>query len=193
MSRIHFFTTISDILQIANEMDRKLNLKAILGFDELVTSDGSQPLTVYENLSSIKDLGVATHGQKDRSVDYVVLDRSIELKPGIRETSSGNKRRYMRATLDERSASFQPGGEFKDAIVMGEILYELSSKESQKIVRAFRSAFKKHCPAKAACGFWIGPEAYQRLQSGCRLTPYYEHPQPELFDVSLDEVELLPP
>lgn len=187
MSRFHFFTTAHDFLEIAETVDSKLALNAFLDFE----ADAPTPVTRYPSISSIDGLGYATSGQSAHGVKYVVVDRSVELLPGVRETLSGAKRYYMRATLDERCASIQPGGEFSDAVIMGEALYALSSKDSQKILRTFRSAFKKHCVARTKRGHLIGQEALVKLRSGSRLTHYYEHPNPKLFDVSLDEIELL--
>lgn len=77
MSRIHFFTTSSDMQLIAGEVDRKLDLKAILGFDVRVSNCRLLPLTEYPNIRSIPDLGVATSGDNFLSVSYVLIDRSI--------------------------------------------------------------------------------------------------------------------
>lgn len=187
MNRIHFFTTAQDFLEIAKTVDSKLALNAFLNFEK----DAPAPVIRYPSISSIDGLGHATSGQSAHGVKYVLVDRSVELLPGVRETLSGAKRYYMRATLDERCASVQPGGEFCDAVIMGEVLYELSSKDSQKILRTFRAAFKKHSAARTKRGDWIGQEALAKRRSGSRLTHYYEHPNPKLFDVSLDEIETL--
>jgi len=42
---------------------------------------------------------------------------------------------------------------------------------------------------KKARGAWIGPEALERLKAGIRLTAAYNHSQPELMDIRLDEIE----
>lgn len=186
MSRVHFFATSKDIHEVAGAVDSKLALKAIRDFDE----ETPTPLTEYPSLSSIEGLGQATAGQSAHGIKYVLIERSVELSPGVRQTMSGANRHYMKATLDEKCASIQAGGEYHDAVIMGEVMYELSSKDSQRIVRAFRTAFKKHSAAHTKRGIWVGQEALEKLRAGCRLTHYYEHPNPELFDVSLAEIEL---
>ena len=95
----------------------------------------------------------------------------------------------MRATLDERAADFRPGGVFGDnAIIMGEVMLQLSSLESRRIVRAFQAGFKRLYPARAR-GSFIGAEALERLHQGWHLTAYLPHPQPEILDIHVSELQ----
>ncbi len=187
MSRIHFYATANDISMICQVVESKMNLKIYPSFTVL-KEDFSGEVTEYESFADIPNLGKATSGDCFFNPTYVLIDKAIPLQPGVRRAGELEKI-YMSATLHEAAVDFTPGGEFgDDAIILGEMLNQMSSKESERILRAFRTAMKKHFGVRAR-GMWIGPETLERLKTGTRVTAFYDHPEPEIVDIQLHEIE----
>ncbi|CAG9203107.1 hypothetical protein BVI2075_320192 [Burkholderia vietnamiensis] len=66
--------------------------------------------------------------------------------------------------------AFNAGGFWSDGTLINGLIQTWSDDSAaQKIMRQAASAFKKYYPAKINV-FWIGPEAYELLKSGRRLT-----------------------
>lgn len=191
MSRVHFFATAADIAMICKIIESKLDLKILPEFS-VPKEEFTGEVTEYQSFADIPDLGKATSSIRVLNPAYTLIDKAIPMSPGTHHgTLHGQMmaKRYISATLNEAAVTFQPAGEFgDDAILLGEVLNPIPSKESERIVRAFRTAMKKHFGVKAR-GAWIGPEALERLKAGTRVTAFYDHAKPEIADVQLSEIE----
>lgn len=183
--------TPNDMQLIAGHIDSRFDLKAMAHVNERSEKPFEPSVTEYPDMRSIPDLGIAAGGDYGWGPRYVLIDRSKSLTPSVKRINTNLYVARMSAANDHEAVDVMAAGLFKeDAIIMGEILSQMSSKESERIMRAMRAAFKKHCPAKAR-GDWIGPEALDLFHSGYRLTPSYNNAKPELIDTQAHEIEYL--
>jgi hypothetical protein len=191
MSRVHFFATAADIAMICQIVESKLDLKILPEF-RVPKEEFTGEVTEYQSFADIPSLGHASTGIFGVSQSYLLIEKEIPVLPGTHHgTLHGQIREeiYISATLNEAAVEFRPAGEFGgDAVLMGEVMSHLASKKSERIVRAFRTAMKKHFGVKAGAE-WIGPEALERLKAGTRVTAFYDHAKPEIADVQLSEIE----
>lgn len=187
-----FYTSAKDIMDICASVEEKLDLKIIPAF-AIPEMDLPSEITQYCSFSEIPDFGKASSGYPPLCQSYILIDKKSKIQPKFRGVGgpNGHSISYMNSTINEDSVELRPGGEFgEDAIILGEILNPLKSKASEKIIRAFRSEFGKRFSAKSGQE-WIGTDAFSRLKSGCRLTPFYDHPNPTVVDVRIDQVKAL--
>ena len=196
MSRVHFFATRKDILSICDVVEQKLDLKILRAFQvptkqaKVPAKQAKDAYAEYYSFRDIPDLGKANGGNRKNGPCFVLVNKSIDVP--MRNTTLA-KAPYIRlwAVNKEEAVSFCPGGEYRDdGIIFGEVMTEFSCKESERIVRAFRTAMKKQFGIKAR-GAWVGPEALERLKAGARLTDYYDHPDPEIIDIKISEIEVV--
>lgn len=190
MSRVHFYASAGDIMGVCKSVEEKMDLKIIPAFST-PASQLPQKITEYFHFSDVPDLGKAASGYPPLCKSYVLINRDKDMQPKFRFTGgpNGEKIAYLNSTIDEESVELRPGGEFGDnAIILGEILNSLTSKASERIIRAFRSEFGKKFIAKSGRE-WIGSEALSRLKLGARLTPLFDHPNPDAVDVKINKIE----
>ena len=189
MSRVHFFATRKDILSICDVVEQKLDLKILRAF-HVPAKQAKDAYAEYHCFRDIPDLGKANGGNRENGPCFVLVDKSIDVPT---DNTFLGKIPYidLSASNKEEAVSFCPGGEYRDdGIIFGEVMTEFSCKESERIVRAFRTAMKKQFGVKARSA-WVGPEALERLKAGARLTDYYDHPDPEIIDVKISEIEVV--
>lgn len=190
MSRITFYASVSDIMKVCESVNKKIDIKIIPSFS-VKESDLPQKIVQYNEFSIIPEFGRAANGYPPLCQSYVLIDKKFDIQPKFRSVGGAISQNiaYINATVNAFAAEIRPGGEFGgNAIILGEIINPLKSKESEKIIRAFRSEFSSKFIAKAGRE-WIGPEALSKLKSGYRLTPFYDHPNPSIVDVRIDQIE----
>lgn len=190
MSRVHFFATASDFRSICETVDSKLALNIAACVREPWRDDLAEP-TIYQRFTDIPGLGMLEGPSFYRhSKRYVAVDRSVPLTIRKRHLGLTRYEAVLDATYYEGGVDLEPGGEYReDGIIMGEILSQLVTKESERIVRAFRTAMKKQFGQRTFFGAWVGPEALARLRAGqARLTDNYAHPDHDISDVKLDQI-----
>lgn len=190
MSRVHFFATALDFRSICAAVDSKLALTIAACVRAPWRDDLAAPV-IYHRFTDIPGLGVL----KDPHANpwftrYVAVDRSVPLTIRKRHLGLTRYEAVLDATYYEGGVDVMPGGEYlDDGIIMGEVLSALSTKESERIVRAFRTAMKKQFGQRTFFGAWVGPEALARLRAGrARLTDNYAHPDHDISDVKLDQI-----
>jgi hypothetical protein len=190
MSRLHFYASPADLLVVCKTVEAKLALKILPTF-EVPEEDHSGEFAVYHRFENIPDLGYAQQSNRLLAPVCVVIDRDTPIEPGPVERLRGNVvKRFVvvNTTSHDGSVEFRPAGEFIDGtIIMGEIMSQMPSKASERIMRAFRTAMQKHF-GKTARGAWVSPGTIERIKAGGRATSFYDHSRPELMDVNLDEL-----
>jgi len=190
VSRVHFFATQLDFSGICQSVDSKLSLNVAACIDEPWRDDLADP-AVYHRLADVPGLGLLDGNSSHRySKRYLAVDRSVQLEIRKRHMGGTKYDAVLDASYYEGGVDVMPGGEYlHDGIVMGEILSQIATRESERIVRAFRTAMKKQFGHKTFFGAWVGPQALKRLRSGtARLTTHYEHPDHDISDVKLEQI-----
>ncbi|WP_155642079.1 hypothetical protein [Burkholderia cepacia] len=174
MKRIHFYATRDDILLITDSMESRQNLKYILTLHSLHPKyDGVAP--IYESGRDIQSLGDAAKNQTGGCERYIVVERSVNVIPVSRfigkDTPSGGKW-YVDYEIGNcpEGVEFNAGGLWSSEILINGLIQTWSDDPAaQKLMRQAAAAMKKYFPAKIDA-YWVGPEAFELLKSGFRLT-----------------------
>ncbi|WP_155626242.1 hypothetical protein [Burkholderia vietnamiensis] len=174
MKRIHFFATKNDVLLITDFIESKGDVKYILSHHHFFQEYGAEA-PIFNSARNIPDLGVAAKSQTGSCKDYILVGRSVAVEPMSRfigeNLPEGGKwyTAYESGNCNE-GVAFNAGGFWSDGTLINGLIQTWSDDSAaQKIMRQAASAFKKYYPAKINV-FWIGPEAYELLKSGRRLT-----------------------
>ncbi|EMN5129369.1 hypothetical protein [Burkholderia contaminans] len=186
MKRIYFFASREDILSIAEMLESKEPVKYILAHHNLHPKYGAVA-PIYETARDIPDLGIAAGSQTGRCERYLVAERSISVTPMSRLIGGGTGEGKLITAYEAGNCAecveFNAGGFWSDRVLINGLVQAWSDNPAaQKLMRKFESAFKKKFVTELA-SHWIGPEAYEFLKGGGRLTLNAEA-SPE-FDIKL--------
>ncbi|CAB3657181.1 hypothetical protein LMG24238_01472 [Paraburkholderia sediminicola] len=173
MKRIYLFASKNDILLITDMVENKGAIKYILAQHDLHPKYGAVA-PVYETARSIPDLGAAAGSQTGSCERYLVVERSTEVLPVTRliggKLPGGGKliTAYEMGNCSE-CVEFNAGGWSSGVLLNGLIQTWSEGLAAQRLMRRFASALKQQFKTKINA-YWIGPEAYEFLKNGGRLT-----------------------
>lgn len=177
MKRIHFFSTKDDIRLISDFAEKKIDLKYISTRHHVYPFHEMASLT-HESARDIENLGIASASQTGSCEKFVVVERSTTVSPEITHIGAnlpdgGKLYTYYSVANCANAIEFNAGGEYRGALINGLIQTWSDAPGAQKLMRLFLSAFKKEFNVKVGV-YWIGPEAYEFLKNGGRLTHNFE-------------------
>lgn len=174
MKRIYLFASKNDILSITDSVENKGPVKYILAQHDLHLKYGAVA-PVYETARSIPDLGVAAGSQTGSCERYLVVERSTEVLPVTRligtKLPGGGKliTAYEMGNCSE-CVEFNAGGLWSGGVLLNGLIQTWSEgPAAQRLMRQFASVLKQQFETKINV-YWIGPEAYEFLKTGGRLT-----------------------
>jgi hypothetical protein len=168
MKRIFFFATKSDILAVTDAVEEKMPLKYILAFHSLFPGYGAIA-PQYESASKIPTVGIATRGQTSSCERYIVVNRSTQVEPVTRVIAGEGRTGYEAGNCSD-CVEFTTGGLWDARVLINGLIQAWSeSAQAQQLMRRFSSAIKKTFEEKID-SYWVGPEAFQFLKDGGRLT-----------------------
>ncbi|MGO4565486.1 hypothetical protein AB4Z52_10530 [Rhizobium sp. 2YAF20] len=168
MKRIFFYATGRDIFSVTRLVEEKMSLKYILANHDLYVPPGDDA-PVYYSASSISGLGKASRPASATCERYVVAEKNVSINM-ITEKVKGIDKAYFSISNCADCIEFNAGGMWEDKVLLNGLIQTWSdSKLAQRLMRQFQSAFKKNNFERIAY-FWVGPEAYELLRQGGRLT-----------------------
>lgn len=168
MKRIFFFATKSDILAVTSLVEQNSALTYVLSHHNLFPEYGGVA-PQYESASEIPALGIATRRQTSSCERYIVVNRSTHVEPVTRVYGGTEKAEYEQGNCPD-SIEFNAGGVWeKEVLINGLIQTWSESTLAQQLMRKLFTAIKKTFNEKANA-YWIGPDAFQFLENGGRLT-----------------------
>ncbi|MGZ2749719.1 hypothetical protein [Burkholderia stagnalis] len=190
MKRIHFYATKSDILTVTDSVESGWSFKYIL-VDHFLFPNYGSAIPMYGTARDIPDLGVAAKNQTGSCERYLVVEKSVEVRPmtkhlGKNMPDGGRLITYCDPGDCAEGVELNTGGFWSDGTLISGLIQTWSDDPAaQRLMRRFGSALKKHFSEKINA-YWVGPEAYEFLRNGGRLTPNVSAP-PE-FDLKLPDL-----
>ena len=185
MSRIHFFATHDDLLEVLSAV----NDSCPLGFVELAAYN--DPSDIF--LKSLNDLGDISRSQTGDHLDnphFVFLsEKTVQYKTVLLPDKTFSY--HLDQSLNPDTVLLWPGGFYdKKTLVTGEINTISSSEESQKLFKLFRKMIRKRF--MKVRNYYLGQEAYA-LSENLRLVTICLKSPPEYdFIVNISEPSSLP-
>ena len=168
MKRIYFFATKIDILTVANTVEEKTRLQYILAHHRLHPAYGPTAPT-YPSVARFPHLGIATAKQTGSCERYIVAPLTAPIVP-VTRVIGGNPETFFEVGNCPDCVEFNAGGLWGGQVLINGLVQTWSdSKEAQRLMRLFMSAFKNVFIQKIGA-YWIGPEALEFLRGGGRLT-----------------------
>lgn len=168
MKRIYFFATRNDLLTVANAVEEKVSLQYILAHHQLHPAYGPTAPT-YPSASRFPSLGIAAAKQTGSCERYLVASRTTAVVP-VTRLIDGNPETYFEPGNCPDCIEFNAGGLWEGRVLINGLVQTWSdSKEARRLMRLFMSTFEKIFKRKIGA-YWIGPEAYEFLRGGGRLT-----------------------
>jgi len=175
MKRIFFFATRHDVLSITNAVEQKNALKYYLTFHHAYPKYAASGAPVFESASLIPELGIAAGSQTGGCERYVVACASTLVEPMTRYIGlpPPGKGRFLTAYEMGNCrdcVQFNAGGFWEETVLLNGLIETWSdSASAQRLMRQFMSAIKKNFREKINL-YWVGPEAFEFLKNGGRLT-----------------------
>lgn len=175
MKRIFFYATKRDILSITNIVEQKNTLKYILAQHYFHPKYVTSGAPTFDSATAISDLGVAAGSQTGRCERYIVAESSTLIEPVTSQVRSAQPRGgVLVAAYDMGNCpdciEFNAGGLWQETVLINGLIQTWSdSKSAQQLMRQFMSAIKKNFGERIGA-YWVGPEAFEFLKHGGRLT-----------------------
>jgi hypothetical protein len=152
---------------VTDAVEKQLSLRYILAYHNLFPEYGGG--AQYESASQIPTLGVATRKQTATCEKYIVANRSTQVEPITRVVAGRSSTVYEPGNCSD-CIEFTAGGLWDGSILINGLIQTWSEGAlAQQLMRKFSSAMKKTFTEKIN-SYWIGPEAFQFLKDGGRLT-----------------------
>jgi hypothetical protein len=168
MKRIHFYATRNDILDVTRNIELKHKLKYILTFHTLFPQF-SNIAPEYNCASDIPKIGIASRKSSNGCEKYLVAETAAELIPST-ELIGGKLITAYRPGSCAQCITFNAGGFWQEEVLLNGLIETWSSDSAaQRLMRQFQVAIKKGFKEKIG-EFWVGPEAFEFLRNGGRLT-----------------------
>ncbi|MCL9841436.1 hypothetical protein PP715_23445 [Ralstonia solanacearum] len=189
MKRIFLFATKNDILSITDEVEGKGSVKYLLAHHNLHPKYGSVA-PVYQTARNIPELGIAAGTQTGRCERYLVVETSTEVVPmsrfiGENLPQGGELITAYEAGNCRECVEFNAGGFWEGKVLINGLIQTWSDDPAaQRLMRRYTSAIKKLFDKKVNA-YWIGPEAYEFLKNGGRLTLNVQ--ADPSFDLKIDD------
>ncbi|BET12080.1 hypothetical protein THI4931_31220 [Pandoraea sputorum] len=156
------------MLAVADFVEKDFLLTYVLSHHGLfVKGHGEAPR--YQSLSDIPMLGVAARRQTGGCERYIVVHRSTQIVPVTRTYEGESVTEYEQGNCPD-GIELNAGGIWEDDVLISGLIQTWSDHTlAQQLMRKFLSAMRKIFKCKIN-EYWIGPEAYQFLSLGGRLT-----------------------
>jgi hypothetical protein len=132
------------------------------------------PLSFLSALD-IPNLGSALTGDANHEADYLVMhaDTPIAIEPVMQR--AGGVRYFIDLERNPSGIHFRPSGMFEEkAVIRGRVARHLNNPKSATLYRVFVKTLTTGF--KNVKGFLVGPEAYDLLKEGRRLTARIRSP-----------------
>ncbi|MPV64319.1 hypothetical protein [Burkholderia sp. BE17] len=174
MKRIHFYATKDDSLSLTDFVEGRQEVKYILSHHHFYQECGAEA-PVFNTARDIPDIGLGTQGDTARCKNYILVERSVEVVPMSRFIGRNLPEGGKWYTAYEpgnctKGIEFKSGGIWSDGTLINGLIQTWSDDPAaQKLMRQFASAMKKVFKEKIGI-YWVGPEAYELLRQGGRLT-----------------------
>lgn len=172
--RYDFFATKEDLVTAirAVELTHSLEYVTCGLFDQPIIS-------VFDNISSLPNLGVAKSGDSLESI-FLVLPCGQKVKVRQVPQRKGGFKYAIDQQANPGTVAISPGGRFGDSVLIsgmvGTIHHDMISED---LLRAFAREFKRRFVKIKS--YWVGPEARELLRLGVRLT--HSAQAPSTFDL----------
>lgn len=165
---LHIYATKRDLIELIEPVEGQLEVR----YTERGHARHGEP-KVYDSVTQLPDLGIATSESASTCRGYLVHDRRARLK--VRPV--GTDGRFSIDQLENPdTVSFGPGGVLGDDILLfGRFATVELLEFSTQFMKAIRSSARKRFERIQA--FYVGPEAAQMLDQGKRLTAAAQSPR----------------
>ncbi|MGD9720803.1 MAG: hypothetical protein AB7O59_14025 [Pirellulales bacterium] len=165
MSRsLYFFATKQDVESLIAAVEAHRDLLYV----RAGMSDDVELVSFTSGLH-LPGLGVATVGDWNREPWWLIVDRtqSVELRSVLQRR--GGTRHAIDQILNPASVAFEPGGlHCENVIIAGQVGTCTDDPTSKDLVNLFAREIRRHF--KRIRSFFVGPQAEEMLDAGCRLT-----------------------
>ena len=170
MTQIHFYATKEDLLPMLETLESKGNVKYVL------RGIFAEPSVIaLDHGKDIQNLGSATTDASVSCEAFLVCEPELQIFPRSVEVL-GEERFFIDQLYNPKTVTFTPAGMWNpDTLLEGSVTTASDLQESQRLMKRFHSAIKKHFVKVK--GYWVGPEALKFLQSGKRLTVAVRSPE----------------
>jgi|SRR6266850_2938469 len=178
MRQILFFAVKDDLTPVLKAVEQGGSLKYALMRDYDTSHYPS-----FRQGSDIPNLGYATSDSAQSCDSFLVAESSVSLNVRPIDLAAEVHRRFsMDQLLNPDTVTFTPGGLRNDDVVLhGRVATVSKSVRAQQLMKRFHSAFKEHY--KKVKAFYVGPNAFDFLESGKRLTISVQSPRE--FDLAI--------
>lgn len=168
---IHLFAAGADLLPVLAAVEAKHPIKYAL-MKPNVTGD----VTEFSTAADLPDLGRATAPDAIGCQSYLVTVRDLTVTPRRIVSNDGTVWYAIDQMMNPDTVEVSPGGLWKDDVVIsGRIATVSDTARADVLMRAFRSAVRKHFARVRAS--WVGPSARALLDAGKRLTMAVQSPR----------------
>lgn len=187
MKRIYFFATKGDISSITAEVEKQFPLKYVLAHHDLFP-EYSDRAPWYESAIQIPTLGIATRKQTTSCERYIAMDRSTQIEPVARLIGGVSRIAFELGNCEDCIELTSGGFWNEDVLISGLVQTWSEGASAQRLMRKFSSLMKKIFSQKSGV-YWIGPEAFEFLKNGGRLTLNLD--APSAMDIKVEHVKIL--
>lgn len=164
MKPILFFALKADLLAVLATVESSKSLK----YTKMGIS-AKRDLQWLVSGGAIPNLGVADADSSIACETYLVTELPIAVEIRHIRQSDGTVKFSVDQLMNPDTVTLSAGGERAgDVILHGRIASASDSIKSQEMMKSFSSAFRKHF--RKVKSYWVGPNAYARLEGGARLT-----------------------
>jgi hypothetical protein len=121
------------------------------------------------NLTSLASLGRAVAGDSNRELTYLVSQRSVEVNVRAVAQRRGGTKYAIDQLNNPCTLVFRPGGTYSDTtMIAGMVGTVHETPTARELMKMFSQEIRSHFARVK--DYWVGPDAFQRLQNGARLT-----------------------
>jgi hypothetical protein len=170
MKSIYFFALKDDLLAVlaAVENTKSLNFAKTGHFPE-------PTIHWLPNGKNIPNIGIAEADCSVRCESYLLTEHPNMVKARSIKQLDGNVIFSVDQLVNPDTVTMSAGGQWREnVIIQGRIGSASDSSKSQEIMKLFNFAVRKRF--KKVKAFWVGPQAYELLLSGARLTDAVDSP-----------------
>lgn len=163
-SSISFFATSADLRALLASIEARAELQYVEAglFDE-------ERRNILSSLTSLASLGTATAGDSNRELTYLVSQRSGDVNVRAVAQRRGGTKYAVDQLNNPHAIVFRPGGTHSGTILIAGMVGTVNeTPTAMELMKMFSQEIKSHFARVKE--YWVGPDAFQRLQSGARLT-----------------------
>ncbi|PSL15112.1 hypothetical protein CLV44_1056 [Marinobacterium halophilum] len=172
---IFYFATKADMESGLEKIESEVSIK----YTRLGLFD-SPETTEYKTYKDFPDFGLSTQGTTNSQPIYLIYPSDFKVVPKEVPQRRGGIKYSVNDMNKQMEICFRfvPSGEYEEAyLIPGEFSPGISD-FSTSLYKTFRKVFLKNF--KKVKSYSVGPEAYQKFESGIPLTPSYKA-KPEMY------------